>query len=100
MIQIIALLEVHDPAAFHEFETKAIKIMEKYEGKLLAAFEPNANESSSSSIGEIHYLQFPSIEAFMQYRLDPQLVEMSELRKQAISSTTIYVSGQFKNYDN
>lgn len=100
MIQIIALIEVKDRTAFQEFEAKAMKIMAKYEGRLLAAFEPNADESSPSSIGELHYLQFPSIEAFKKYRSDPLLTEMTELRQQAISNITIHVSGKFRYYDN
>ncbi|WP_455208383.1 hypothetical protein [Kaarinaea lacus] len=66
MIQIIALIQAKDRTVFHEFETKAMKIIAKYEGRLLTAFEPDADESLPSSIGEIHCLQFPSIEAFQK----------------------------------
>ncbi len=99
MIQVIVLLEVKDTNAFQEFERQAVKIMKKYEGKLLAAFEPDASQSSSSNIAEIHYLQFPSIEAFKKYRADPQHIELSELRKKAISNTTAFVSGNTKDYE-
>ncbi len=99
MIQVIVLLEVKDPKAFQLFERQAVKIMKKHEGELVAAFEPDANESSSSSIAEIHYLQFPSIGAFKKYRADPQHPELSELRKKAISNTTVFVSGNTKDYE-
>lgn len=99
MIQVVVLLEVIDAEAFQEFEKQAAKIMNDYKGKLLAAFEPDASESSSSSITEIHYLQFPSIEAYKQYRADPQHRTLSELRKKAISNTTIFVSGATKGYE-
>jgi hypothetical protein len=42
MIQVIVLLEVKDTKALYEFESQAVKIMKKYEGKL-AAFEPDAS---------------------------------------------------------
>lgn len=99
MIKVIVLLEVKDPKALQLFERQAVKIMKKYEGKLVVAFEPDANESSSSNIAEIHYLQFPSIDAFKKYRADPQHLELSELRKKAISNITIFVSGNTKDYE-
>lgn len=98
MIQIVVLLEIKDPTAFRTYETTAIKIMAKYEGKLLAAFKPDLKESSTTATGEIHYLQFPNLEAFHHYRLDPDLANISELRQQAISKTTIYVSSEFIEY--
>ena len=97
-IHITVLLEVKNTNALQLFERQAVKIMKKYEGKLVAAFEPDASESSSSNIAEIHHLQFPSIEAFKKYRADPQHLELSELRKKAISNTTVFVSGNTKDY--
>lgn len=73
--------------------------MNKYEGKLMAAFEPDASESSSSNIAEVHYLQFPNIEAFRKYRTDPQHIELAGLRDDAISNTTVFVSGNTKDYE-
>lgn len=99
MIQIVVLLEVKDTNALHEIEMQAVKIMDKYEGKLVAAFELDASHSSSSNITEIHYLQFPNIETFISYRADPLHNELSELRANAISNTTVFVSGNAKNYE-
>ena len=98
MIQIVVLLEVKDKIFFEEFERNAIDIMKAYNGKLVSAFEPNKTKSSSQNIDEVHYLQFPSIEAFNNYRKDPKLLEMSELRSKAIINTTIYVSEVIKDY--
>ena len=98
-IHITVLLEVKDTHALQLFERQAVKIMKKYEGKLVAAFELDASESSSGNIAEIHHLQFSDIEAFKKYRADPQHLELSELRKKAISNTTIFVSRKIKNYE-
>lgn len=97
MIQVIVLLEAKNSNALRAFEKQPVKIMEKYEGKLVAAFEPDASESSSSNITEIHCLEFPSIEAFKKYRTDPQYIESSELRKATILNTTVFESGSAKN---
>lgn len=99
MIQILVLLEVKDKSASKAYETKAIQVMKKYGGKLLAAFEPDVNESSKNNIGEIHYLEFPSIDSFKNYRTDLEVLRMKELREKAILSTTVYVSGKQITYD-
>lgn len=98
MIHVIVLLEAKDADALHAFERQAVEIMKKYDGKLVTAFEPDAGESSSNNLAEIHYLQFPSIEAFRKYRTDPQHIELAELRNKAILNTTVFVSGHTKDY--
>jgi uncharacterized protein (DUF1330 family) len=99
MIHIVVLLETNDADALQAFERQAVKLMKKYEGKLVTAFEPDASRSSSSNIAEIHILEFPNIEAFNQYRTDPHHRELSELRIKAISNTTVFVSGTHKYYE-
>ena len=99
MVHIVVLLETKDADALHAFERQAVKIMKKYEGKLVAAFEPDASGSSSNNIAEIHILEFPNIEVFNKYRADPHLRELSELRMKAISNITVFVSGTYKDYD-
>ena len=99
MIQVIVLLEAKDADALHTFEKQAIEIVKNHGGKLVAAFEPDARESSSSNITEIHYLQFPDIAAFRKYRADSQHRELSGLREKAISNTTFFVSGNIKDYE-
>ena len=94
MIEIIALLEVKDKASFKEFESKAIKIMKKYNGKLVSAFRPNKEESSLSNIYEVHYLEFPDLKAFTGYKCDPEHNELKELRKNSISKRSVIVSGE------
>ena len=99
MIHIVVLLETKDADALHAFERQAVKIMKKYEGKLVTAFEPDSGESSSSDLAEIHILEFPDIEAFNKYRTDPHLRELSELRMKAISNISVFVSGTYKDYE-
>jgi len=94
MIEIIALLEVKDEASFKEFESKAINIMKKYNGKLVSAFRPNKEESTLSNIYEVHYLEFPDINAFNSYKSDPEHNELKVLRNNSISNTSVIVSGE------
>lgn len=92
MIQITVLIEIKDMASFKQFESKAIKIMAKYNGKLLSAYEPNETESTLPNINEVHYLQFPDLDAFKNYRVDSELKGLSELREKGISKTVVLVS--------
>jgi len=94
MVQITVLLEIQDKDSFRKFESAAIKIMEKYNGKLLLAYKPSEAESSISNIGEVHYLEFPNIDAFKNYRVDSELKKLSELQDKAISNSIILVSGE------
>jgi len=98
MIEIIVILEIKDKIFFEEFERKAIDIMSNHDGKLISAFEPNETESTEKTVDEVHYLQFSDIQAFNNYRKDPKLLELSELRNKAILKTKIIVSEKFKNY--
>lgn len=98
MIKIVVLLEIKDRDAFLLFEQQAIAIMRKYEGKLVAAFEPEKTESSTTNVAEVHYLKFPSIQAYRKYKQDPKLMQLSALREQAIANTTVFVSGKLIDY--
>lgn len=98
MIDIVVLLEIADKEAFDIFESRAIKIMQKYNGRLVSAFEPDSLNSSPNTINEVHILQFETLKDFKKYRNDEALKKMRELREKAIKNTTIYVSGKKKNY--
>ena len=98
MIEIIVLLEVKNETSFKEFESSAIKIMQKHNGKLVSAFRPNKEESTLRNIFEVHYLEFPDIDAFISYKSDPEHNELKELRNNAISKTSVIVSGEKVDY--
>jgi len=98
MINIVAILEVNDSDAFEEFETQAIALLRKHNGVLNTAFEVKPSDSSSGAVEEVHCIEFPTTEDFDNYRADPALQALSELRAKAISHTKVYVSGKHKNY--
>ena len=98
MVYIVVLLEVKDAELFRTFENAAIIIMKKYGGSLQVAFQPDENFSSSKNVDEVHQLQFPDIESFKRYRVDPELKELTELRIKAIANTTVLVSGKKISY--
>lgn len=99
MITIVALLSIRDSDAFGQFERQAIRVMQAHGGRLESAFRPTASEGESGQgVDEIHVLKFPDQQAFDRYRRDDRLRELADLRKQAISQTTVYVSSGEVDY--
>ena len=96
MINILVTLEVKSFKLLTAFETKAVQIMSVYGGRLISAFETVRNADDSGE--EIHLLEFPSLTAFDEYRLDPQLLASAELRNEAIASTEVVISSEQKEY--
>lgn len=96
MINVLVTLEVKDFELLAVFEKQAVKIMRSYGGNLVRAFETTRNEDGSGQ--EVHLLEFPSDDAFAEYRSDSRLIEHAELRKKAIDSMVVVISGVLKEY--
>lgn len=91
-IQIVAKLWVVEGRRdlFIEYETRALKIMSKYGGKLISATIIQ-DPSDINSPNEIHLLEFPSLKSFEKYRLDGELNDLSDMRSNCIGSTEILI---------
>ena len=96
VINILVKLDVKDFDVFDRFEKQASIIMGKYDGRIISAFETERNSDGSGQ--EVHILEFPSEEAFGNYRKDPALADLAYLREQAISNTSVEVSLRIKDY--
>lgn len=98
MIYVVVELEVRDWKAFKLFETLAFKIMQKHNGQLVKAFEPESSCSTPTSTDEVHVLLFKSLDDFDRYRTDEDLVNLANLRDKAIAATKVFVQGIEKVY--
>jgi len=96
VINVLVTLEVKDFELLAVFEKQAVKIMRSYGGNLVRAFETTRNEDGSGQ--EVHLFEFPSDDAFAEYRSDSRLIEHAELRKKAIDSMVVVISGVLKEY--
>jgi len=96
VINILVTLEVKDFNILTTFESKAAEIMRSYGGDIIRAFETIRNEDLTGQ--EIHLLEFPSDASFSEYRSDPRLLELAELREKAIISMKVVKSDKLKNY--
>jgi len=96
VINILVKMDVKDFNAFDQFEKQASLIMGKYNGRIISAFETEHNSDGSGQ--EVHVLEFPSEEAFGEYRKDTALADLANLREQAISGTSVELSLCIKQY--
>jgi len=96
VIHILVKLEVKNFDALEVFEKQASAIMEKYQGRIVSAFETIRDSDGSGE--EIHILEFPSEEAFSRYKSDSSLANLAGQRAQAISGTEVTISLCVKTY--
>lgn len=94
---ILVTLHVKNFEALELFETQACSIMEKYQGRMITAFETVRNDNGTGE--EVHVLEFPSETEFNSYRVDRELTNLRELREKAIAKTDVTISNNIKKYN-
>jgi uncharacterized protein (DUF1330 family) len=75
-------------AHFEAFEVRAFQIMARH-GAEIVRIEQDHAQVLRDGPHETHVLRFPSREAFDAYRVDPELLEMSNLRAACILRTEV-----------
>jgi len=96
VINVLVSIEVKDFDALASFECKANNIMGAHGGKIASAFETKRNADGSGQ--EVHLLEFPDEKSFSEYRSDPRLEKLIDLRNQAIISISVTTSIKLKTY--
>ena len=95
MIYITQLIYIHpgQEKTFDEFESVAIPIIAKYNGRLLFRVRPN----ESSFIGrqmekpyEIHLVEFDSDNDFENFKKDEERKKFLHLKEQSIKAAILY----------
>ncbi len=91
-IYITQLIYIYnsEEAIFNEFESLAIPIISKYNGRLLLRVRPENNSIIESSIEtpyEIHIVEFDSLNDFENFKLDEERKSFLHLKEQSIKST-------------
>jgi uncharacterized protein (DUF1330 family) len=98
MLQIIALIKVKDRSSFEDFESRALKILRKNGGELIAAFEPNNEISSLRDYDEIHILQFKDPLDFDRYQKDKELEKIIDLKSAGTEMMDVIFSKKIVSY--
>ena len=96
---IVAILTPHpgSQAIFHEYETKAAVLMARHGGAIERTIVEEPAEPGKP-IREVHIVTFPNLEAFNNYRTDPDLTSLAEMRKTSIAHTELLFGQQGPDY--
>ena len=97
MIYITQLIYINkgQEAVFDEFESMAIPIISKYNGKLALRIRPSKDaviESSMEQPYEIHLVSFQTDEDFKRFMSDPERQKYLHLKQQSIR-TSVLIKG-------
>ncbi|MDB9743918.1 DUF1330 domain-containing protein [Fibrobacterales bacterium] len=98
MLQIIALIKVKSEIDFVAFESKALNIIRKYNGKLISAFKPNNLISTLDVYDEIHILEFLDMKSFEAYQSDKELKSLMELKQKGTEMMDVVFSEKPVSY--
>ena len=98
-LTLVAALYLHPgrEAEFVEFETTAARIMRRYGGTIerRIGIAPHSGENLPH---EVHVLSFPDERSFQEYRSDPDLEALRDLRALAIRETVLWLGTELPAY--
>jgi antibiotic biosynthesis monooxygenase (ABM) superfamily enzyme len=100
-LTLIAALYLHPgrEAEFAQFETAAAAIMQRYGGTIerRIGVAPSSGENLPY---EVHILSFSDERSFQEYRTDPDLEALRDLRALAIRETVLWFGTELPPYGN
>lgn len=79
-------------ATFHEFESIAIPLMQKYRGKLLLRIRPEQSsivEADMETPYEVHFCSFENEADFQAFLQDPERQKLVHLKEASIRSSML-----------
>ncbi|PIB37103.1 DUF1330 domain-containing protein [Reichenbachiella sp. 5M10] len=91
MMYIIQLIYIHQgqEEVFHEFESLAIPLMEKYNGKLIQRIRPGQAAfiaGDDEKPYEVHIVSFDSQDDFDRFKQDDTRKQFLHLKEQSVRS--------------
>ena len=94
MIHIVQLIYIIDGQedTFHQFESLAIPIISKYNGRLTLRIRPDDNSIVEASVEkpyEIHFVEFASEQDFENFKKDEERKRFLHLKEQSIRTTVL-----------
>ncbi len=93
--QLIFIIEGKEKT-FHEFESFAIPLMEKYQGKIIYRIRPTQESFISGEKElpyEVHFISFESEQDFGAFMKDENRLKFMHLKEASVKST-IFVKGE------
>ena len=90
--QLIYIREGQE-AVFHQFESVAIPIISKYNGRLLLRIRPDENSYIENCIEkpyEVHIVEFESEQGFKNFMQDDERKKFLHLKEQSIKASVLF----------
>lgn len=92
-LTVLLYLYENQSEQFHHYEQRIKPILESHGGRFEKVIKPTQVLGDLPMPDEVHWLSFPSEANFQQYRADPKLAQMADLRGTSVKET-IVLSGQ------
>ena len=99
MVQVIALLYANESGltGIRNYESKVIPILKEHHGRLLTA--SSNSRKSDDEPDEIHVVEFPDLQTLSNYKNDPRVAALSDLRKSSMKDMKLFFTDTFYDYD-
>lgn len=97
---LIAALYVHPgrEADFQRYEATAARVMQRYGGRIVRVIRTSDVGRGDAQPFEIHIVTFPGQRELDDYRVDPELARLTELRQTSIARTEIAIGHDVELY--
>ena len=99
-LTLVAALYINEgrEQEFDQFETAAAQVMKRYGGGIDRRIKI-ALSAADDQPYEIHVVSFPDERSFQNYRSDPDLQALSDLRTKAIRETKLWFGSELPGFD-
>lgn len=93
-VYALAQLRVHDPERYGRYMSRFMPVLNKYNGKLLAADDaPRVLEGQWWDRTKVVLMQFEDASAFRAWATSPEYTEIAEDRKAGADAVVLLIKG-------
>ena len=92
-VYALAQLSIHDRARYDRYASRFLKVLERFEGRLLAADESPDVVEGEWTHQKVVLIAFPSRPAFERWASSPEYQEISKDRVASTTGTVLLVAG-------
>src|SRR5262245_7493701 len=93
MVYALAQITIHDRARYERYVARFPPVLQKYEGRLLAADESPVRLEGDWAHEKVVLIAFPNRSAFERWAFSPEYQEISKDRAASTSGTVLLVAG-------
>lgn len=93
-VYALAQLRIHDTERYGRYMSRFMPVLEKYNGKLLAADEaPRVLEGNWGDRNKVVLMEFADAGAFRAWATSPEYTEIAEDRKAGADAVVLLIKG-------